>query len=152
MNLTWAGGSSSVFKQRVEGLVGKLMGFVDDVDLEAVACGPVAQVFDNCAGVVDFAVGGAVDFNHVERATLANFDTGRAFAARVGGRPFFAVEAAGQDTRGGGFADAADAGEEKGMRDPAALQGLAERASDVLLADQFGEAIGAPFARQHQMR
>ena len=140
------------FQQRVEGLVGKLMGFVDDVDFEAVARRPVAQVFDNRAGVVDLAVGGAVDFDHVERAPLANLDTGRAFAARLGGWPFFAVEAAGQDARGGGFADAADAGEEEGVRDPAALQGLAERASDVLLADQLGEALGAPFARQHQVR
>ena len=75
-----------------------------------------------------------------------------AFAAWLSGRPFFAVEAARQNARGGGFADAADAGEEEGMRDPSALQGLAERARDVLLADQFGEALGAPFARQHQMR
>ena len=140
------------FQQRVEGLVGKLMGFVDDVDFEAVARRPVAQVFDNRARIVDLAVGGAVDFDHVERASLANFDTGRAFAARLGGRPFFAVEAARQDARGGGFADAADAGEEEGVRDTAALQGLAERAGDVLLADQLGEALGAPFARQHQMR
>ena len=140
------------FQQRVEGLVGKLMGFVDDVDFEAVARRPVAKVFDNRARVVDLAVGRAVDFDHVERASFANFDTGRAFPARFGSRPFFAVEAAGQDARGGSFADAADAGEEEGVRDTAALQCLTERAGDVLLAHQFGEALGAPFTRQHQVR
>src|SRR6202167_4140212 len=128
------------------------MVFVDDVYFEAIARRPIAQVFDNRAGVVDLAVGGAVDFDYVERAPLANLDTGRAFAARLWGWPFFAVEAARQDTRGGGFADAADAGEEEGVRDPATLQCLPERAGDVLLADQLGEALGAPFARQHQVR
>ena len=139
------------FQQRVEGLVGELMGFVDDVDFEAVAGRTVAQVLDNRAGVVDLAIGRAVDLDHVERAAGANLDAGRAFAARIGRRAAFAVEASRHDSRGGGLADAANPGEQKGVRDPAGLERLDQRAGHMLLADQVIEALGAPFAREDQM-
>jgi hypothetical protein len=37
------------------------------------------------------------------------------------------------------------------VRDSAALERLAERAGHVLLADQFREALGPPFAREYEM-
>ena len=37
------------------------------------------------------------------------------------------------------------------MRDAPALERLAQRAGDMLLADQLAEALGTPFASQNQM-
>ena len=100
------------------------MRLVDNVNLEAVARRPVAEIFDDRARVVDLAVGGAVDFDHVERAAAANLDARRAFAARLRGRPLLAVQASRENPRRGGLADAANPGEQKRVRDSAALQRL----------------------------
>src|SRR5208283_563714 len=51
-------------QQRVEGLVGELMSLVDDVNLEAIARGPVAEILDDRAGVIDLTIGGTVDFGN----------------------------------------------------------------------------------------
>ena len=55
-------------EQRVEGLVGDLVGFVDDEDLVAVARRLVADVFAQFAHFVDAAIGGGVDFDDVHGA------------------------------------------------------------------------------------
>ena len=111
------------------------MGLVDDVNLEAVAGRAITEILDNGAGVVDFPIGGAVDLDHVQGAALADFDTGRAFAAGFRGRTFFTVKTSRQDARGGGFADSADAGEQKRVSDTAAAQRLRQRARHGLLPD-----------------
>ena len=151
MNLTCGGGSSSVFSKRVEGLIGQLMRLVDDVNLEAIARGPVAEVLDYRAGVIDFAIGGAVDFGNIERAAGANFETSGAFAARIRSRTGRTIEASREDARGGGLTDPANSGEQKRMRDSAALQRLGQGSGDMLLADQLAEAFRTPFASEHEM-
>src|SRR5262245_7186696 len=128
------------------------MGFVDDVNLEAVTRGPVAQVFDDGARIVNFAIGGAVDLADVERTAGPDLAARDAFAARLRGGATLAVEAARQDARCGGLAHPANPRKQESMRDAAAFQRLAQRASDVLLADQLGKAVGTPFASQDQMR
>ena len=127
------------------------MRLVDNINLEAVARRPVAEIFDDRARVFDLAISGAVDFVHVERAAGANLDARRAFAARLRGRPLFAIKASRENPRRRGLADAANPGEQKRVRNSAALQRLAERARHVLLADQLREAFGPPFAREHEM-
>src|SRR5581483_4122518 len=139
-------------EQGVECLIGELMGFVDDVDLEAVASGAIAEVFDDRARIIDLPVRRAVDLAYVEGAPGADFDAGGAFAARFGGRPLLAIEASRENSRGRGLADTADAGEEEGMGDTPALERLAEGARDVFLSHQLREALGAPFAGQDEMR
>ena len=54
-------------QQRVEGLAGDLVRFVDDEDLVAVARRPVAHVLPQLAHLVDAAIGGGVDLDHVGR-------------------------------------------------------------------------------------
>src|SRR5260370_23537986 len=125
------------------------MGLVDDVNLEAVAGRTVAEVLDDGAGVVDFAIRGAVDLDHVQGAALADLDAGRAFAARLRGGTLLTVKASRQDARGGGLADPADAGEQEGVCNPPAGNRLRQRARYVLLPDPIGEAVPAPFALQH---
>src|SRR5262249_14490502 len=103
-------------EQGVESLIGKLMGFVDDVNLEAVTRGPVAQVLDDGARIVNFAIGGAVDLADVERTAGADLAARDAFAARLRGGATLAVEAARQDARCGGLADPANPRKQESMR------------------------------------
>src|ERR1022692_3990217 len=128
------------------------MGLVDDVNFEAIARGPVAEIFDNRAGVIDLAIGGAIDLGNIKRASGADFDTRGAFAARIRSRPGRAIEASCEDTRGGGFADPANSGEQKRMRDSSALQRFGQSFGDVFLADQLAEAVGTPLTGEHEMR
>jgi hypothetical protein len=138
-------------QQRIEGRVGQLMGLVDNVNLEAVARRPVAQILDDRARIFNLAVSGAVDLVDVERAAAANLDAGRAFAARLRRRTVGAVQASRENPRRRSLADAANPGEQKRVRDAAAPERFAERAGRVLLADQLREALGPPFAREYQM-
>ena len=56
------------------------------------------------------------------------------------------IEAARQDARRRGLADAANAGEHPGLRDAAGLEGVRQGADHRLLADQVVEGAGAVFA------
>ena len=76
-------------QQGVEGGVGDLVGFVEDVDLVAVAGGAVAGGVAQLADLVDAAIGGGVDLDDVDGVAGANFDAGVADARRArawGGR------------------------------------------------------------------
>ena len=137
-------------EQRIEGGVGDLVGFVEDVDLEAVARGTVAGGFAQFANLVDAAVGGGVDFDYIDRVAGANFGAGIADAAGLGHRLVrgAAVERHGQDAGDGGFADAAMAAEDVAVRNALLLDGVLQRAGDVLLANDFGEFLRTVFAGQ----
>ena len=65
---------------------------------------------------------------------------GRRLAGTVGAG---AVERAGDDPGGRGLADAADPGQQEGVRDPPGAQRVGERAHQRLLADQLGQALRA---------
>jgi len=132
-------------QQRVERVVRELVDLVDDEDLVAVARRRHRQVADDhLAHVVDAGVAGRVDLEHVEVAALGDLHARVADAARVGGRSLLAVQRPRQDPRGRRLADAARAGEDKGLRQPSARQGVAERLGDGLLADDVGETLGTP--------
>src|SRR6185312_7293143 len=60
----------------------------------------------------------------------------------------FVVEGAGEDAGGGRLADAAHAGEDPGLRDAAAVEGVGDGADHRLLADQVLERGRAVFARE----
>src|SRR5438552_3696699 len=99
------------------------------------------DVLTDFADLVDAAVAGAVDLEHVH--VLAGGDAAAAVADAAGrdGRPLFAVERLGEDAGGGGFADAAGAGEEVGVGDAVAGDGVAEGLGDGLLPDQVAEQL-----------
>ena len=71
-------------EQGVEGGVGDLVRFVEDVDFEAVAGGTVAGGLAEFADFVDAAVGGGVDFDDVDGVAGADFGAGFADAAGLG--------------------------------------------------------------------
>ena len=61
-------------EQRVEGGVGDLVGFVEDVDLVLVARGAVAGGVAELADLVDAAVGGGVDLDDVDGVAGADLE------------------------------------------------------------------------------
>ena len=68
-------------EQRVRGLVGEHVRFVEDDDFVAAAGGRVAHHFAQLADLVDAAVGCRVDFDHVERISQTDFPARVAFIA-----------------------------------------------------------------------
>ncbi len=139
-------------KQGVERRVGDLVGFVEDVDFEAVARGAVAGGVAELADFIDAAVGGGVDFDNVDGRAGADFEAGVAdfagFGRGAGGRAdgVAAIERAGQNAGDGGFADAAMAGEDVAMGDAVLRERVHQGHGDVVLAGDVGEPLRAVFA------
>ena len=127
-------------QQRVEGLRGDHVRFVDDEDAipalrRGVEC-PITEI----ARVVDAVVACRVHFDDVDRtAARPQGDARIAHAAGRRSGALVAVQRAGEDARGGGLAAAARAGEQIGVIDPPGRQGGGQRLGDVFLADHFGE-------------
>ena len=98
-------------EQGVEALRRDHVGLVDDVDLVAAPDRREERLLPQVARVVDAAVGGRVDLDHVDRPGPAPGQVAAAvaLAARVGDRRLHAVEGAGQDPGGRGLAAAAGA-------------------------------------------
>ena len=127
------------------------MDLVDDVDLVPVALGEVLGVLADLADVLDAVVGGAVDLRDVDRGAGGDLHAGLADAAGGGGGAVDAVEGLGEQAGGGGLAHAAGAAEQVGVGDPVELDGVGDRADDVLLAGHVVEGLGAPLPRQHEV-
>ena len=129
--------------------------FVDDVDLVARARRRIAHAVIDLAHVVDAGVRGGVHLQHVHVPAFHDRLAMHAECRHRDGRPLhravgqFVVQRAGQDARGGGLADAADAGEDPGLRNAPGLERVRDGADHGLLADQIVEAGGPIFARQH---
>ena len=138
-------------QQSVEGGVGDLVRFVENVDLEAVARGTIAGGLAQFADFVDAAVGGGVDLDDVDGVSGPNLGAGIADAAWLRNRMVLgaAVQGHGQDARDGGLPDAAVAAEDVAVGGPALLDGVLEGAGNVFLSDDFGELLRTVFARQN---
>ena len=138
-------------QQGVEGLLGQHVDLVDDVDL---APGELRQVVDLLAqrsDVVDRIVRGAVDLDHVDRATLVDGHALLAHVAGLGRGPMLADQRLGQDPRGGGLAQPTHAAKEIGMVDAVGRDRVGQRARHVLLADHVGEALRTVFAGEGEV-
>ena len=145
------------FEQRVEGGVGDLVGFVEDVDLVAVARRTVTGGVAQLANLVDAAVGGRVDLDHIDGVAGANLGAGLADAAGLGGGPqgradgVSAVQRHRQDARDGRLADAAMAAEDVAVRDAALAEGVHQGAGDMVLPGDIGEELGTVFAGEYEV-
>ena len=128
-------------EQGVERLLREHVDFVDDVDLVPRAAGPDGDVLPQLANLVDAAVAGAVDLQHVDIVAGGDAQADVALVARRRRRAVLAVERLGQDAGGRGLADAAGTGEQIGVADAVAGDGLLQRPGDVLLADQLVERL-----------
>ncbi len=81
-------------QQRIERRLGNLVRFVENVDLVAVAGRRIARRIAQFANLIDAAIGGRVNLDHVDRIALANLDAGVAYAARLRRRPLRAPDLA----------------------------------------------------------
>ena len=126
-NFTCSGGSSRSLEQRIESLLRKHVNFVDDVDLVARADRRVANRVDDLADVVDAGVRRRIHLDHVDVAALGNRAArfadvaGRDRRTALPVRPD-AVQRLGDEARGRGLADPANAGQQEGMGNAPALR------------------------------
>ena len=139
-------------EEGIEALPRDHVGLVNDVDLEPAGHGRVERPLPQVSGVVDAAVRGRVDLDHVDAARPGRGQrhAGRAYPARVGGGALLTVERPRKDPGAGRLAAAPRPAEEISMVDPAVAQGLAEWIRYVLLALDLGEGGGPVFAVQRQ--
>jgi hypothetical protein len=70
------------FQQRIEGMAGEHVHFVDQVDLEAPAARCVLHVVEQLAGILDLGAAGGVDLDQVDEAAFIDLAAHRALAAR----------------------------------------------------------------------
>ncbi len=139
-------------QERVERALREHVHLVDEIHLVAAARRRVLRVVDQLAHVVDAGVAGGVDLEQVDEAARVDLAARAALAARGRCRPLLAVQRLGEDARDRRLADAARPGEEERMVQPARIERVRERAHDVLLSDQLGEAARTPFARKGLIR
>ena len=143
------------FQKRVEGRGREHVDFVDDVDLVAGARWRVTHAVVDLAHVVDAGVGRRVHFQHVHVPAFHDRLAMHAQFRHMDGRALdrsirqFVVQRARQNAGGRGFADAAHAGQDPGLRNSAGLERIGDGAHHRLLADQIFETRGAVFPRQH---
>ncbi len=133
-------------QQGVEGSVGDLVRLIKDDDLEAIPRGTVARGIAQFTDLVDAAVCGGVDLKHVDGVALPDLQAGSALQTGLSGgtdlgadRPL-AVQRGGENAGDGGLADAAVARKDIPMRDAVLREGVQQRAGDVVLPDNVGEA------------
>ena len=140
-------------QQRVEGVFGQHMHFVDNVDLVARGDSGIAHRLDNLAHVIDAGVARRVHLDHVDMPPLGNRGAGFADPARVDRRPALpvradAVERLGDQPRGRCLADPAHARHQKGMGQPPAPDRIAQRLDHRILPDQLMKTARSIFARE----
>ena len=125
------------------------MDLVYNIDLVSGLGRGVVHPLDELAHVVHTGVAGGVYLYDVQRAP---FGDGLAHGALVAGLALAAgsgldaVDGLGQYAPGAGLARAARAAEEIGVRHVAAGECIKQGAGNMLLADDFGQCLGAPFA------
>ena len=130
------------------------MGFIEDINLVAIARRTIAGRISQLAYLVNAAVGGRIDLDHVHRAAGAHLNAGFADAAGLRGGPVrFAIHATavqrhGQNAGDRSFADPAMSTENIAMRNPLLLNGVLQGAGDVLLPNDFRKFLWTVFARE----
>jgi hypothetical protein len=115
---------------------------VDDEDPVLAGRRRVADRGDQLAHVVDARAARRVDLLHVGRGARADLAARVALAARRVGGAFVAVQAAREDARERGLADAARAREQDRVRHAPGADRVAQRRRDVGLAADVVERCG----------
>jgi hypothetical protein len=138
-------------EQRVEGRRREHVHLVHHEDPVLARGSRVADRRDHLAHVIDAGAARRVDLLHVGRVARRDLATRCALVARCVGGALVAVQAARQDARQRRLAHAARPGEQDGVRDAIAADGVAQRRRNVGLADDLVETLGAPLARQRRL-
>ncbi len=137
-------------QHRVECRLREHVHFVDQVDLVAADRRRVARVVENLAHVVDAGVRRGVELEQVDEATGIDVDAGCARSARRRGDAVGdAVEALGENPRDRRLADAARAGEQVRMVEPAAGERVGQGRDNMLLSRELCECLRPPLAGEN---
>ena len=142
-------------QQRIEGSLSDLVRFIKDINLVAVASRRVAGRIAQFANLIDSAIGGRVNLDHVDGIALADFHAGVANTARFRRRPLRrsnfspAIKSLGQDAGNRGFADAAVAREDVAMGNAVLRKRIQQRPRDVVLPGDVGKLLGPIFPCQN---
>ena len=131
------------FQQRVERRRGQHVNFVDNVNLESAAAWANGSVGPQLTNLVDTAVTGTVNFQHVNVFTDGYRFANLAFVARFGGRPRFAIQALGENSSAGSLSDSAGTGEQVSMSDAVGFDRVGKRLGNVALANQIRKGLRA---------
>src|SRR6266481_2013855 len=126
------------------------MSLIENIDFEAVARRTITRGLAQFANLVDAAVRGGVNFDHIHRTASADFAAGVALAAGLGSGRFraAAVQGHGQDTGNGRLSNTAMAAENIAVRDALLLNGVFKSARDVVLPDHIRKSLGTVFTRK----
>ena len=133
------------FQQRIEGMAGKHVHFVDQIDLEAPTAWSVLHVVEQLTRVLDLGPARGVDLDQVDKTPLINLAAYRTRPARRRGDTCFTVQAFGDDPRNGGLADAARTGKQIGVVQALTVQSVDQSLEHMGLADHFAERARTPF-------
>ena len=133
-------------QQRVEGFAGDLVRFVDDENFVAIARGLIADILAQFPHFIDAAIGRRVDFDDVDRSARRDFEATRADAAGLIRRAFLAIQASGDDARGGGLSRPALARKDVAVRDAVLRDGIPQSGFDVLLVQDIVKRLRTVFA------
>ena len=142
-------------QERVERRGREHVHFVDDVDLVARTGRRIAHAVVDLAHVIDAGMGGGVHFQHVHVPAFHDRLAMHARHRHMDGRSLdrsvgqFVIQRTGENPRGGGFSDAAHAGQNPGLRNPPGLERIRNGTDHRVLADQIFETGGPVFPRQH---
>ena len=134
-------------KQRVKSGIRNLVRFVKDVNLEAVACGPIARGIAQLANLVDAAVRRSINLDHIDRVSRANLKARVADAAWLRRGPLdradgvAAVKRGRKNARDRRLSNATMPAEDVAVRNAVLLQRVLQRACDVVLPGHIGEAL-----------
>ena len=138
------GGSSSVFSSALKAARREHVHLVDDEDAVLAGRGGVADGLDQLAHVVDAGAARGVDLLHVGRgAARRSRGTAAHSPQGVVRRALLAVQAAREDAREGGLADAARARQQDRVGHARRADRVAQRRRDVRLARHLVEALRA---------
>ena len=127
------------------------MDLVDDNNSEAALDRTILDAFGEIPDVVNPSVRSAVNLQHIERVAGGDLEAIAAGVAGVRGRTLFAVERFGKQASHGSLPDPTRAGEEKGVGDAAAPDGVTQGAGHVFLADYVSEGLRSPLAGEDKI-
>ena len=125
------------------------MNLVNQVNLEAGMGRRVLDVLQQFARILDLGPRGCINLDKVNTAALRYLKAGGTFPAGLRTHTTFTVEAFGQNSGNGGFANTACAGKQLGMVQPIIVQRMNQRLEHMLLADHLPKHPGPPFSRQN---
>ena len=128
------------------------MHLINDVELIPAVRRRVFDVLDdNLPDFIDLRVRGRIELEHIERVAGGNLLARVADAARRDCRSVNAVQRFREDSRGRRFSGAARAEKNVRMCQAVLLDGILERAGDVILPDDFAERLGPVFSGKNRV-